>query len=103
MAFNWPGNVRELENVIERAVVVADGPTIRADHIPGELREYKPAPTSADASGQLLTLEQIEKNHIQSVLRRTGWNIKEAAGILGIHRVTRSKKIKQLGLRRTRP
>ncbi|MDQ7778904.1 MAG: sigma-54 dependent transcriptional regulator [Planctomycetota bacterium] len=97
MSYDWPGNVRELENVVERAVVVSDGPIVQVQHVPKELAESKGNPAAcADAGvGKDLSLDEMEKKHIRSVLDRTGGNIQEAAKLLGIHRVTLSKKLKR--------
>ena len=79
-AYFWPGNVRELENILERAVILATGPTLEIG--PDILGE----PVSATATGPRLALEDVERNHIQSVLGQTGWVIdgpKGAATLFG--------------------
>jgi len=90
--YDWPGNVRELCNAVERAVVVGHAPAIRAKDLPlGRL------PASATPPAQ--SLEEVEKRHIAAVLAHTRGNIKRAAEILKIDRVTVYNKIKKYGLR----
>jgi len=91
-AYDWPGNVRELENAIERAMVVSPGPMIEKEHLP--LRTT----SSARLNGK--RLEDIERQHIETVLRETGWNVSRSAAILDIDRVTLYHKIERYGLKR---
>jgi transcriptional regulator with GAF, ATPase, and Fis domain len=103
LAYPWPGNIRELENVLERAVILATGPTleIRADMLPGTAEP--PAPES-HAPVQPATLEATERDHILAILRQTGWVIEGARGaatILGLHPNTLRSRMKKLGIRRT--
>src|SRR6266550_4614553 len=93
----WVGNVRELRNVIERAVIVATDETLRAEHLPDELRGEET--TLADRpQGGLLTLAEAEARHIARVLAHTNGQIGAAAEILGIHRNTLTRKMKEYGL-----
>lgn len=93
-AHDWPGNVRELANAIERAMVVRKGDTIRPEDLPIERNE--------DGGGTLrgdhMSLGAMEKMHIERVLKITGWNISQAARILGVDRTTVYNKIKQHGI-----
>jgi len=96
-AHAWVGNVRELRNVIERAVIVTTDDTLRADHLPDELRGEET--TLADRpQGGLLTLAEAEARHIARVLSHTHGQIGAAAEILGIHRNTLTRKMKEYGL-----
>src|SRR6266699_3946354 len=96
-AHAWVGNVRELRNVIERAVIVATDKTLRAEHLPDELRGEET--TLADRpQGGLLTLAEAEARHIAKVLAHTNGQIGAAAEILGIHRNTLTRKMKEYGL-----
>jgi len=96
-AHAWVGNVRELRNVIERAVIVATDETLRAEHLPDELRGEET--TLADRpQGGLLTLAEAEARHIARVLAHTNGQIGAAAEILGIHRNTLTRKMKEYGL-----
>lgn len=91
-SYNWPGNVRELENAIERAVVICDGTVIEKQHLPVQTHET-PKPIGK-------TLSDIEQQHIEAILRETGWNISRSAQILDIDRVTLYNKIDKYGLKR---
>jgi DNA-binding NtrC family response regulator len=91
----WRGNVRELGNVIERAVIVCADDTLRAEDLPAELQGDDPAVASG---GALATLADAEAGHIARVLAHTRGRIGEAAQILGIHRNTLARKIKECGL-----
>jgi len=93
----WPGNVRELENVVQRAIV--DLGTL-ADAA-GVARLMRPAPTQAEHApsiGDDLTLEELERLHIEAVLRRVGRHRTRAAAILGIERKSLYRKAERLGI-----
>ena len=91
-AYDWPGNVRELENAIERAMVVSSGPMIDVEHLPLHTTE------ATTAEGK--KLEDVERRHIEQVLKETGWNVSRSASILDIDRVTLYHKIEKYGLKR---
>jgi DNA-binding NtrC family response regulator len=87
---SWPGNVRELENAVERAMVVGKEPLLRAiDFSIGE--------TDSVATDDM-SLEAMERRHIQRVLHVHGGNQTQSARALGIDRVTLYHKIKRYGL-----
>ncbi len=97
-AYPWPGNIRELENVLERAIILADGPTLEID--PEQLG--LPAPTRMEATAQ--SLVAVEREHIAGVLRRTGGVVEGpngAARILDLHPNTLRSRMKKLGIART--
>jgi len=91
LEYSWPGNVRELENVIERAVIVSNGPDLRlaaeslSRSIPvvsiqnGWSRSSE-HPSAISENAEPTALVEIERNHILNVLRRTGWRIEGIAG-----------------------
>ncbi|MGZ8137067.1 MAG: sigma-54-dependent Fis family transcriptional regulator [Methylococcaceae bacterium] len=95
--YGWPGNIRELRNVIERAVILAQGPSLKI-----ELPSASPA--SAPVNDPDLTLlAEVERNHITRVLKATGWRIRGAAGaaeILGLKPSTLESRMTKLGIRR---
>jgi two-component system, NtrC family, response regulator HydG len=91
--YPWPGNVRELENAVERAVVLAKGRYLTKDDFAFLFR------TSAQDSPQ--SLKENEKQHIERILSRHGWNISKAAEALEISRVTLHSKIKHYNLTAT--
>lgn len=89
--YAWPGNIRELKNVIEYAVIVSTG---------DELTVKLPENGSNDSSPRV-SLEEIERRHIEDILRQTGWCIKGdrgAALILGLNPSTLYSRMKKLGI-----
>ncbi len=95
--YSWPGNVRELENVIERAVTLADKPSIGEQHLPEYIRNLS-IETYRYASSGVPTLEAQEKRYIQWVLQKTDGNKTQAAKIMDIDRVSLWRKLKRYGL-----
>ncbi|HKO16056.1 MAG TPA: sigma-54 dependent transcriptional regulator [Gemmatimonadaceae bacterium] len=96
--YPWPGNIRELRNVIERAVLLAHGRVIRAHDLPLNMATTPGAP--AAMLGAQLTLEDLERRHIESVLVQTKWHQGRAAEILGISSKTLYRKIREYGFKR---
>ena len=93
VAYPWPGNVRELRNLVERAMIMANGPTLRIHPPETESSEADPG------SG----LREVERSHILRVLHDTGWRIRGphgAAARLGLKPTTLESRIKKLGLSR---
>jgi DNA-binding NtrC family response regulator len=82
----WPGNVRELLHAMEAAMVVCEGTEILPEHLPLNVRaaSSKPPPAPASAPEHLPTLEELERAHIELVLKTTGGHRGNAARILGI-------------------
>jgi transcriptional regulator with AAA-type ATPase domain/tetratricopeptide (TPR) repeat protein len=100
VAYPWPGNVRELANVIERAVLQADGSTVSARHL--ELREDASVVSAGGrepggAAG--VSMGDAMREHLRTTLEQTGWNISRTAAILRISRNTLRARIEKLGLR----
>jgi two-component system response regulator AtoC len=94
--YSWPGNVRELRNVIERAVLVAQGPQIRAADLPLQLPGATPTPVSSP----VISLAELERRHIETVLHNTNWHQGKAATALGISSKTLYRKIREYNFRR---
>ncbi|MCP4205081.1 MAG: sigma-54-dependent Fis family transcriptional regulator [bacterium] len=92
-AYSWPGNVRELQNAIERAVVVASPPSIEVGDLPVRV-------TGSTARGGSLSLSEVEKEHIRSVLESCEWNVARAARTLEVDRGTLYNKIHKYGFGR---
>ena len=103
--YDWPGNVRELENVIERAVALAQSETISLRELPLDISILGPD-TIEDTHKAGLSLREarnyFEKQYILNILERVRWNQTEAARILGLHRNTLLWKLQRLGIE-TRP
>ncbi|MBI4881022.1 MAG: sigma-54-dependent Fis family transcriptional regulator, partial [Planctomycetes bacterium] len=100
VAYDWPGNVRELRNVLERALILGAADTLAADDVLPELAgaEGGAAPLAAGGAPALVSLRDLEKEHIRAVLEATDWNKSKAAEVLGIGRTNIYEKIKQYGL-----
>ena len=124
MQHDWPGNVRELANVIERAVVLAQGDEIMPDDLlygrgrgfpsgrpPVAARDPRSADERAATWGRpdavrtadRLTLADVERLHIEAVMRAVGGNRSKAAECLGIDRKTLWRKLRQRGRKAERP
>ncbi len=82
-AYSWPGNVRELENVIERAVVICDGPRIERRHLPASLFDDK-SQGSGPPPIPGTTIYDIERYAILKTLEACGGSTSKAAMILGV-------------------
>jgi formate hydrogenlyase transcriptional activator len=96
-AYAWPGNVRELENVIERALILSTGSTLRFEETLGA------AARGATAQPSLERLDHVERAHIRRVLGECGWKIAgkgHAAQTLGLHPNTLRSRMQKLGISR---
>ncbi len=119
VSYAWPGNIRELQNVIERAVVLSSGSDLllsgefgKDEPIPSGSRPEEalasqldaipvvPSPASAKSGA---SLEDVERQHIETVLRKTNWMIegeRGAARILNMNPSTLRSRMQKLGIRR---
>ena len=89
---SWPGNVRELENCLTRALVVASGEVIRAEHV------VLGVPTGNDAPGHVSTLEEMEREHVIRALAATRGHKARAAQLLGVSRPRLDRLLAKHGL-----
>ncbi len=104
-SWHWPGNVRELENVMERAVLLADGLVLQPADLHGVGEAVPPTPARAD--GEQLDLKEyvrlhtarLERSRIQRALEQESGNVTQAARKLGISRKSLQTKMKAYGLR----
>jgi two-component system response regulator HydG len=93
LAYPWPGNVREMRNVLERALILGRGqPTISVEHLPGEFRAR---PGVGDRRHTPISLDELERQHIERTLKHHAGNRTRAAAELGISRATLINKIKR--------
>jgi formate hydrogenlyase transcriptional activator len=115
--YSWPGNIRELQNVIERAIIVSLDPTLRLDRdlvpvaVPAQRMEVsepngsQPRPADLNPSRPLLTLDEVERNHILATLQYAGGVIdgpKGAARILNLHPNTLRHRMSKLRIQSSR-
>jgi DNA-binding NtrC family response regulator len=98
--YDWPGNVRELANVLERAQILAEDHVITPDDLPENLVETAPEP---GAPGDSRRLRDVERRHVQDILRRENGNKVQAARALGISRRALYRLIAKYHLEAARP
>lgn len=102
---DWPGNVRELENVLERALILTPGKTLRLDdEVFGAGEEFAPLGAETARDDRDESFDAAAREHVLAVLERCGWRINGpggAAEILAVHPNTLRARLKKLGL--TRP
>jgi two-component system response regulator AtoC len=91
--YEFPGNIRELENIMARAVALAEGTEIQTGDLPPFLADLQ-----STSDGELQSLEEMERTHIATVLQSVNGHRDRAASILGITRATLWRKIKKFGL-----
>lgn len=100
----WPGNIRELHHVIKAAMLMVERDLIWMENIPLDInRELSVRAATEevivqDAPAELLSLEEVEKRHILSILQQTNWKKSKASNILKISRPTLDRKIEKYSL-----
>ena len=101
LTYGWPGNVRELDNLLQRALILVNGPVIRSEHIQFELANETPQPAAGAAAGDASrslagSLVQAERDLILDALRNHQGSRREAAERLGISARTLRYKLARL-------
>ena len=91
----WPGNIRELEHAIERAVALTPHPILCPEDLPLAVRAA--TAQEADHARGWMTLEELERDYIVRVLKHHNWDLGRSSAILGIHRKTLLRKLRQYG------
>ncbi len=105
LVYSWPGNVRELRNLVERAVLLAEGDTLE----PSDFESMRPLSSStpsiiSDGPGGValpaggVNLEDVERSLVVMALERTNGNQTRAAALLGLHRDQIRYRIEKFGL-----
>jgi transcriptional regulator with GAF, ATPase, and Fis domain len=98
LGYDWPGNIRELQNVLERALLLAEQGVIGPEHLATTVRASAAALPEAPEAPALRGLEEVEREHVIRVLAATGGNREESSRILGISRRTLTRMIQRWGL-----
>jgi len=111
-SYSWPGNIRELQNLIERALILCSGPVLELENdftnvsasfvMPGSV-SAEATPAQAD-EGSVKTLQEVEREHIMTVLDQTHGVIEGTAGaakVLGLHPNTLRHRMEKLGIKRS--
>ncbi len=89
----WPGNVRELAHVVERAVLMADGETVKADHL-----GINEGTSTTTVTLDEMSLDDLEKVFVQKAMRRYDGNVSQAAQALGLSRSALYRRLEKHGL-----
>jgi formate hydrogenlyase transcriptional activator len=106
LSYSWPGNIRELQNLIERALILSNGPILDLE---GDLNNVSTSPVLSDPVTEvdhstLQTLQEVERTHILKVLEQTHGVIEGsngAARTLGMHPNTLRHRMEKLGIKRS--
>ncbi len=106
LSYRFPGNIRELEHIIERAIIFSEGDIIRQANLflPEQVKTGKNLSSigktgTKESDSSLLSMEDLERQHILKVLEMNGWEQMKSAQLLGISLKTLYNKIKKYGLR----
>ncbi len=120
MRYDYPGNMRQLNNFIQQAVIMADGPFLRAEHLPQEIRDASPGPIAPVAPspvrGELprfsadgpippylqekeRVLAEFSLEYLRALLAKSDGNIKQAAHEAGISRMALYKLMERYAIR----
>ena len=101
--YEWPGNVRELENVIERAVILAQGGALRLD-LALSIGSSVPAQATSERVLTDTELRTLERDNLVAALERVAWRVSDSGGaaeLLGVRPSTLRDRMKALGIRRS--
>ena len=93
--YSWPGNVRELKNVIKSAIAVSARDTIWVEDI---LLYFAKRNEAKNENPNLMSLDEVQKNHVANVLNHYGWNKSQTAKILGVSRPRLNRLIERFSL-----
>jgi len=99
VGYHWPGNVRELANVIERAVVLGNGPMLTLRDLPQKLIAASPGNDKKDSFSYHEAINDAKKELIRRVLAETHGNQAAAAKLMGLQRTYLARLLKTLGMR----
>jgi len=111
MSYHWPGNVRQLEAVLERAMLLSDGPEIEHYDLPIEVRffDLPPQPLSSSPSGRRfgveipeegISFEELERDLIAQAMEKSDWVITRAARLLGLSYRTLQYRLEKFQVKR---
>ena len=97
VAYDWPGNVRELKNVVERLVIMTDEEVVTEACL-SAIGQDVPTPSSAKTLSEMV--DNYEQAMIASELKKSGWNVSQAAAKLGMDRANLHRKMRRYGIER---
>ncbi len=101
--YPWPGNVRQLESVVERAVLLSEGGTIRTDDLPVEIR-LRTAPAARPYGFEIpadgIDIEEFERQLIVQAMEKSGWVIAKSARLLGLTYRTLQYRLEKFGIKK---
>jgi DNA-binding NtrC family response regulator len=100
-AYAWPGNIRELRNAVERAMLLADGDTLRVDDFAVGSGGGAKLDDKVELPAEGINLDDLERSLVVQALERTGWNQTKAASLLGLNRDQIRYRVEKFGLERS--